>query len=692
MATIKSSIKIYDGVSSVMRSMAAATSNVIDHFERLQATSGNMIDVSALRDARAELANVDAQVGEIEQSINRTSASQSRFNDHARSSSNIFNGLKSTVMNLAATFGIVFSAGQIIKLSDELATTGARLDMINDGLQTQEELQTMIFDSAQQSRAGYMETAKIVTRIGMNAKDAFSSTQEMVAFSEQLNKKFVIAGATQEEMNSAMLQLTQGLGSGVLRGEELNAVFESAPNIIQSIADYIQVPIGSIREMAAEGMITAEIVKNAMFASADATNEKFAQMPMTIGQIWTQVKNQALMAFQPILLRINDLVNSPGFRVFVQNAMTALQTLAIYAMQIFEVIIQAINWMAENWGWLGPIIYGVVAAIVAFKVATMIANGVQMLFNTTLNACPLIAIISLIIAIITAIMAWIDNMGGLKAVWLMIVDAFMTQWDLLTIIWQMGVNTITRWCLQMAYSMIETRNNILDTLGNMKVGFLTIIQNIVNGAIGIWNKLISFLNEAFGANIALAQEVTFATEARLEEDAKSRARKDQLNAVQGEIDRINYENEVKLKGMTQDALAAHEQRQREIEDAKVKHTDDTAANVQNVLDNNAGLKVPEVPEFDQSMLGSSDKDKTARGIKDDTGAIRKSVDISQEDLKYLRDIAEREVINRFTTAEINIDMKNENKIASTMDLDGIVMALEDKVYESMNAAAEGVHL
>lgn len=188
----------------------------------------------------------------------------------------------------------------MVALSDSMTQTTARLNMINDGLQTTEELQDKIFASAQRSRTEYLATADIVAKLGQKAGDAFSSNDETIAFAENLNKMFVIAGASQMEMESASLQLTQALGSGVLCGEELNAVFEAAPNVIQSIADYLDVPVGQIKNMASEGQITADIVKNALLGATDEINAQFESMPMTWGQVWTGICNELVYASQPI--------------------------------------------------------------------------------------------------------------------------------------------------------------------------------------------------------------------------------------------------------------------------------------------------------------------------------------------------------------------------------------------------------
>ncbi len=687
MATIQTSIRITDGMTPAFRSMTKSMNLVLSSFESIQRASHNAVDTASIREARDELIKTEAQIDQIEESIKQADQQQQKFNKTAQSGTNIFGTIESKFWAIAAAAGAAFSVSKIIELSDQMATIDARLNMINDGLQTQDELQKMIFDSAQRSRAGYASTAAIVSRIGANAKDAFSSTQEMVAFAEQLNKKFVIAGATTEEMNSALIQLTQGLGSGVLRGEELNSVFESAPNIIQSIADYMNVPIGQIRSMAAEGQLSAEIVKNSMLAAADETNAKFATMPMTIGQIWQSIKNQALIAFQPILIRINEIANSERFQTFVTNVCNMLATMAEFALQVFDVMAQAVNWCVDNWNWLGPAILGVVSALIIYKAVTLLSAAANAILNGILNANPLMWIVTIIGAIITAITMWIQSVGGIEVAWKIVCNEMTALWDNIKIVWQMGVNTVTRWALNMAKGVATAFFGILNFADTMKAGVLTAVQFMVNGVIELINFFINALNKIPGVSINAIEKVTFGTEAQLQAEANKQARDNTIEAMQGEIDRLNYENEVKLQEMKDKADADYRQRSQEIEELKAKNAE--KAETPGVDDMQAPV-VADVPAFDPSMLGGSD-DKL-KGIKDDTSAIKKSVDISQEDLKYLRDIAEREVVNRFTTAEIKIDMKNENNINSGMDIDGVVSLLEDKLYDSMQAVAEGVHL
>ncbi|MDI3013456.1 tape measure protein, partial [Clostridioides difficile] len=416
MATIQTSIRIFDGMTPAFRHMTNAMNIVLSSFEQLQRTSSNAIDVNSIRTAREELARAEAGFDRLEQQIREADGQQRRLNEDINKGTSSTDRLVGSAKKLAATYLGIRTLGGLGNLSDQMTSTNARLSMINDGQQSDSGLNKMIFQSAERSRASYLDTAKIVSRIGMNAGKAFSSTKEIVGFAEQLNKKFVIAGASTEEMNSALLQLTQGLGSGVLRGEELNAVFESAPNIIKSIADYLDVDIGKIRGMASEGMLTADIVKNSLLAASAETNKQFEQMPYTLGQIFTSVKNNAVMIFGAIQKKIEDTVSSGGFRTFIVNVTDSLYVLGAVGYSVFNgfidllsspvfqnffnvmivgtsLITQGLGWIitqalsvanvfAQNWSIIAPIIYGVTIAIGIYTIAAIalaVANKVASL-------------------------------------------------------------------------------------------------------------------------------------------------------------------------------------------------------------------------------------------------------------------------------------------------------------------------
>ena len=314
-------------------------------------------------------------VGGTERYIRDNIDAQGQFNNAIRDGTDATSSLESKIIGLVTAYATVQSAQKTLNLSDQMTQTTARLNMMNDGLQTTDQLQDMIFLSAERSRASYMDTADVVAKLGLRAGEAFSSSQETIAFAENLNKMFIIAGASQQEMASASLQLTQALGSGVLRGDELNSVFESAPNIIQAIADYLEVPIGKIRDMAGDGMITADIVKAAMLSATDEINAQFESMPMTFGQIWTSIGNDAVMAFDPVLGRLNEIANSDGFQTMVAGITDSLVFVSGVVIEIFNLVAQVSAFMADNWSILEPVIIGVATALGIYTVALMTYNS-----------------------------------------------------------------------------------------------------------------------------------------------------------------------------------------------------------------------------------------------------------------------------------------------------------------------------
>ena len=321
------------------------------------------MDVQAANEAYLRLSQT---IGNTESYIRDNVDEQGRFNQEINegvvNADNLMNAIKGAV----AAYATVQTVGKVLDLSDTLTSTTARLNLMNDGLQTTQDLQNMIYLSAERARGSYQATADAVSKLGLMAGDAFGSSEEIVAFMEQVNKQFTIAGTEAAGIDAAMLQLTQAMGSGVLRGEEYNSILEQAPNIIQAIADYMEVPKGQLKDMAADGAITADIVKAAMFAAADETNEKFASMPKTFSQIWTSFQNTALMAFQPVLNRLNEIANSDAFQQFVNNAIEGLSVVAGIALEIFDLLVSVAGTVADNWSWLSPIIYGVAAALAVY--------------------------------------------------------------------------------------------------------------------------------------------------------------------------------------------------------------------------------------------------------------------------------------------------------------------------------------
>ena len=645
MATIKTTLRMYDSVSPVMGSMIKVMNTTISHFEALNRASSDAIDTDSIAQARNELARAEVAFNQIQQEIRRADEQQKKFNQDIRNGGSAADAMFSKIKSMAAGMGVAFSAKKVIELADTMTQTTARLDLMNDGLQTTEELQNKIMASANRSRAAYQTTADAVAKMGVMAGDAFANNDEIIAFTELINKQFTIAGTSAAGIDAAMLQLTQAMASGVLRGEELNSIFEQAPTIIQSIADYLDVPIGNIRAMAQEGQITADIVKNAMFATADETNRKFESMPMTFAQVWTNLQNQLLQTFQPLIQMIGS----------------------------------AAQWISDNWATIEPVLLAVAAAVgvlaVAFgvwKLVTLAQTIAQWALNSALLASPITWIVLAIAAVVGAIVYWINKIGGLRVAWLTVCNAIMTAWDWVKIGFFTGVYwVIGLWeKMQLAFKTVAT--NIANFMGDMKANVLMILQNMINGAIGIINDFISVLNKIPGVSIDAIAEVTFGTTAQMENEAAKSARNNELANYRSELEANAAARDASLNQMKADARQATADRQAEIAAAKVANAvDDSATTLGNSLEG----------------VYQNTGDTAAN-----TGSMADSMDISGEDLKYLRDIAEKDAINRYIIVDgITVTNNNTNNISSDMDIDGVMEKWNTDFTEILETAAEGVH-
>lgn len=310
MATISASIALQDKMSPVMKPMLNGMNAMISGLEKIDKVSQNCVNTKSFAAARAEINQASAAMKKFDEEIERATRSQNKQNQVTAASGSAFSGMVGKIGGVIAAYATLQGAQKVLELSDSYSQSTSRLELINDGLQTTQQLQDRVYQSANDTRASYTATAGAVAKLAMQAGDAFSTNEEAVKFMEQINKQYVIAGTSAQGAEAATLQLTQAMASGVLRGEELNSIFENAQPIIQNIADYLEVPIGTIRDMASEGKITADVIKKAMFKSADATNRKFEAMDKTFGQVWTVFENKAERAFQGVFKDLNNLANS----------------------------------------------------------------------------------------------------------------------------------------------------------------------------------------------------------------------------------------------------------------------------------------------------------------------------------------------------------------------------------------------
>ncbi len=695
-----------DTANSELEQLRSQLNQALQEQEDLNQAVQNM-DVSA---ANAAYNQLSSTVANTERYIRDNADAQGNLNQQIQVGVNTSNELVDTVKRLAAAYLSIQTLGNIVGISDELVSTTARIDQMNDGLQTTDELMKMVYVAAQDARGSFGDMTAVVAKFGNNARDAFDSSEEVVAFANLVQKQMTIAGASTTEASNAMLQLSQALGSGVLRGDELNSIFEQAPNLIQSIADYLDVPIGKIREMAANGQLTADTVKAAIFSSVDDINAKFEQMPMTWNQVWTSFQNWVLIAFQPVLNKINELANNDQFQAFVENTISALAVLAVFILDVMNTLAEFGGFIAENWSVIEPIVMGAAVAMGIYAAALLLGKGIMLAcaaaqaihtaitttwtaanfvatasqqgLNAALATCPITWIIIAIIAVIALIFAVCSAIAKLTG-------SANSGFGVMT----GGINVVIQFFKNLGLSVANIALGIGNAIAALGSNMMTAFHNAICSVQSwFWNLLSTAMSVVEGICAAL-NKLPF-----VEFDysgISSKADEYAAKATEAEGNKQDYKSigNAFNEGMStfdtfQDGWAS------DAFSTGAAWGDGVADSVSNMF--SGGMdNINLTGGVDTSFLDSSNfAHNVGNGIADtadNTGKIADSVEISSENLKYLRDIAETEAINRFTTAEIQVTMNNNNNVSSDTDIDGMVDSLSAGVLEAMEQAAEGVH-
>lgn len=627
MSGVSTQFSLQDRMTSRLNTMTSSA-------ERLNRSLDATDALSDTIDPGAPFERSATDIGAASRQVDNFNDRQEQAERGAKKVKSAWSSIGGVVKSAVAAFG----AKQVIELADSMTTTRARLDLMNDGLQTTEELQDMIMESANRSRASYQTTADAVAKMGIMASDAFSSNEELIAFSELINKQFTIAGTSASGIDAAMLQLTQAMSSGVLRGEELNSVFEQAPTIIQTIADYLDVPIGQIRSMAAEGQLSAGIVKNAMLASADEINARFESMPMTFSQVWTIAKNIVMEAFEPVLTLIG----------------------------------KGAQWIYENWSTIAPIFWGVAGAVLGYAVAlgiqtvaTWIANGAAKAFFASLLSNPLLWIALVIGVVVAAIYKWVQSVGGLQNAWEICKAALLVAWAAIKVAFWAVYTWIMDTMDKLKLGWQKAGNAIADFMGDLKVSILTVLQDMVNGAIGIINDFIGMLNKIPGVNLSAVEQVTFATTAAAENEANKQTRANDLLRYEAELNEAKAERDAKYQQAKDELTQATDNLTTLYHNAKAE-----AAN------RNSEQNLMDWGKFDV-------------GTVDSVKEIEEDVNIADEDLKFLRDVAEMRYVQNFVTLTPTVAV--DAKISERVDVDDVLSRIENKLETEFEATAERVY-
>lgn len=676
MATIRSQMVLNDQVTGVLKNITRALDITLHSFEQMQDASANAVDVRLLNQARAGLGEVNLAVREMEENYRRAAQQEQQVTRNIRQSTQAEQQLNASIRggndalddmvgkakNLAATIGASVGLKKLIELSDQMTSTTTRLSFLVDDGGSVDELEAKIMASAQRSRAAYLDTASAIASMGANAGAAFTSNDELIAFMEQVNKQFVIGGASAQGQAAAMLQLTQAMAAGALRGEELNSILENAPGIARAIEQYMGIAEGSIKSYAEKGAVSATVVKNALLSIADETNAKFNGMAMTWGQVWTQMGNIALKVTRPLLT--------------------------------------AINWLANNLSVIGPILLGLGAAFLVFQVAahwtqiaavataayhavvnllsigfgvltgnTAAASAAVFTFNSALLASPItwiIMLIAVVIGLLYGVVAIINKVTGssISATGLIcgaiaVAGAFIGNTvigllnALIQYIWAIFVAPflgIVEWILNVCNGGF---NSFGDAVANL-------IGQIIGWFLNLGKVVTTIIDAIFGTNWTAGLE-------SLQSSVTAWGKNENAITLDKNAPTIDYRFEYG------DAWAAGNDFGKGI-DAKIGGMFNTGG-----LGDSSGFDLGDIAAY---------TGETA----DNTGKTADALAVTEEQLEYLRDIAERDAINRFTTAEVKIDMTGmTNRIDGSADLDGVISQLTEGFTEALVTAAEGVH-
>ena len=676
MATIRSQMVLNDQVTGVLKNITRALDITLHSFEQMQDASANAVDVRLLNQARAGLGEVNLAVREMEENYRRAAQQEQQVTRNIRQSTQAEQQLNASIRggndalddmvgkakNLAATIGASVGLKKLIELSDQMTSTTARLNFIVDDGGSVKALEAKIMASAQRSRAAYLDTASAIASMGANAGAAFSSNDELIAFMEQVNKQFVIGGASAQGQAAAMLQLTQAMAAGALRGEELNSILENAPGIARAIEQYMGIAEGSIKSYAEKGAVSATVVKNALLSIADETNAKFNGMAMTWGQVWTQMGNIALKVTQPLLTAINWLANNLSV---IGPILLGLGT----AFLVFQV--------AAHWTQIAAVATAAYHAVVnllsiGFGVLTgntAAASAAVFTFNSALLASPItwiIMLIAVVIGLLYGVVAIINKVTGssISATGLIcgaiaVAGAFIGNTvigllnALIQYIWAIFVAPflgIVEWILNVCNGGF---NSFGDAVANL-------IGQIIGWFLNLGKVVTTIIDAIFGTNWTAGLE-------SLQSSVTAWGKNENAITLDKNAPTIDYRFEYG------DAWAAGNDFGKGI-DAKLGG-----------MFNMGGLG-------DSSGFDLGDIAAYTGETADNTGKTADALAVTEEQLEYLRDIAERDAINRFTTAEVKIDMTGmTNRIDGSADLDGVISQLTEGFTEALVTAAEGVH-
>lgn len=694
MATIQTSIKIHDQFSTALKHLNQGLNSIINSFDKTNKTSKKFLNTSAINDARASLKKSQLAINDMNNSLNKLN---NNMNKGASAANNLWGKLK----QVASVYALIQGGKSLINAGDTYASNTARLDLINDGKQSTTALQQKIYDAANRSFGNYSEMSSTVAKLGALAGHAFKSNDEIVAFTEALNKQFTISGASVTERNNAMYQLTQAMASGRLQGDEFRTILENAPMLAQQIAKSMNVPIGKLKEMSSEGLITADIIKNALFESADEVNKKFKEMPIKFGDLMNQARNKITKGLEPIYKKLQKMWNSETFQTFLNTVVNGFLHMSYIVGAVIEGIINVVshlvNFITSNWGVIESILIAI-AIVYLPTIITLLWKKVKALCATVAAWLAAHWVVLLVIAAIVGLIYIFKQLGVTAS---MVIGAICggvmwlgaVIWNVLKFIANVGSGV----CQFFVNSWQWACDTISVIFGNIGIFFSNLWQNCTIVFYKFLNAIVSGLEmlatpikalaKLFGMDLGGAFDNMHAGINSKIAEAESQKQKYGKISEFKAIDWKTYDY-TNLSGAYSKGYNWGKDKSSQL--------------FTSIGDAAKGL----IPDYDSNFNSPTGLNKIGNAMRDGnqplvdalkgaTNAYNNSTDAlstMNEDMSYLREIATRDAINNITSKTVEIKMTNNNSVNSKLDLDDVVSHLQEKVYDIFNSSSEGVHI
>lgn len=650
---ISTEIKLFDSMSPILKNIASSVDAITKALGNTEKASENMIDASAVRkasdsfnEAVSNIYSFDEALIEAKMSSESAGNSINGLSNNIVNNENVMNRAMGTAKKLLGAYLSFQGIKKFVESADEFQNISTRLGMVSKSFD-EAGLDSKVFmerirQSATASRGEFMMTADVISKLGMQARNAFGSSDELIIFAEQLNKNFKIAGTDAEGIRSVMYNLTQALASGVLRGQDLNSVMSNAPIILEKVANYMGEDMTQIRKLAEEGKLSADVIVKAMLDSAERTNEAFESMPMTFHDIMTRIKNEAQRALSGAFIKWNELLNSDNMKITIDFIVQLISSFVETVADIIGLLIDIFGPIVATIGKFGDVINIAVTAFIAFKLAVWAVNTAMMIFNVTCNANPIILIITAVLTLIMLLVKWVQSVGGVAIAWLKLK---LTVINIFAVLY----TTIGGFITLCASAILGVVSLVLHA-----------VQSMVNAVIKGFNAVIAGANHIPGVNIGLIGEAKFADNYDTWANGLRDKMSDGLIAKSRSLSEKSkgIENEIKIK---QDEIARKKE------------------------ENKFDMSSLKVPEYKEEMKGiGKDLGKTGGHA----GSIDKKLDdgleVNNEDLKAIRDVMFQRAIQNLSWDKIDVHVDNSfGDVHETADTDSIIKSIEDGLYEAV---------